>query len=159
MAIPTRTPLLLLLALAGVAACITGCTAESGIFRSPGGSPVHVRVLVRDHATHRPIEGAAVAAETTSRDHAFSAASILGQTGPSSSAGTTDHTGLVTVTVLDEREFRIVVWATGRAPVVFGPAQLRLKTREWITPEVPPASDSDGRIQIKLAGEDDQPTR
>lgn len=159
MAIPARSSMLLLLALVGMVACVAGCTAESGIFRSPGGSPVQVRVLVRDQATHRPIEGAAVAAETTSRDHSFSAASILGQTGPSSSRGTTDQTGFVSVTVLDEREFRIVVWATGRAPVVFGPAQLSLTSREWISPEVPPASGSDGRIQIKLAGEDDKPTR
>lgn len=134
------------------AAALPGCNAETGVFRTPGGPDSAILVRVRDAATGQPIASAAVAAETTSRDHPFSAASILSQTGPESSRAKTDERGEAVVRVLEDREFRIVVWAPGRAPVAFGPAALRIAGGEWIDPQLPPGGANPG-VQACIARE------
>ncbi len=133
MAIRRTSPLLF----AALAAALTGCTAESGILRSPGGPETALRLSVRDRDTLKPIAGAAIAAETASRHHPFSAASILGQTDAQSSRARTDDHGRATVQTLEGREFRIVVWAPGRPPTVFSTAMLHAANGDWIDPEIP----------------------
>lgn len=149
MAMMRTAPLLLLIA---AAAAPAACTAETGVFRTAGGPEKAVQVRIRDAATAAPIAGAAVSAEMASRDHPFSAASIMGQTGPDASRASTDERGEALVTVLDDREYRIVVWAPGRAPVAFGPAALRAAAGGWIDPELPPGGLNPG-IQASVAGE------
>jgi hypothetical protein len=91
----------------------------------------------------------AVALETASRDHAFSAASMLGQTGPESAHGRTDARGAITLSTLHGREFRVVVWATGRAPVVFTPAAINAAEGAWIDLELPPRPTDPG-VQVRV---------
>lgn len=148
-----RNSLLLAMMIGPWLAALAGCTAESGILRSPGGPAVAMQVFVRDSTSHEPIPGAAISAETSSRDHPFSAASILYQAGPETSRGRTDEKGSAVVSVLDEREFRVVVWVPGRAPVVFGPALLAGKMGEWVEAELPPDGTNPG-VQLRIAEED-----
>ncbi len=147
---------LLLFAFASIAmAFLWGCSAESGMFRTPGGPPIGLHVWVRDASTHQPIEGAVVVADTIARDHPFSAATILSQTGPESSRARTDAQGAAVVNMLDDREYRLVIWASGHPPLVFGPLSLRQRGGEWIDPELPSSSASpllQARIGI-LSGE------
>lgn len=152
MAMNNKTTLPLLLILGTWIALISGCTAESGILRAPGGPAVAMRVFVRDSASLVPIEGAAISAESTSRDHPFSAASVLKQTGPESSRATTDAHGSAMVSVLAEREYRIVVWAPGRAPVVFGPSQLMAGPGVWMDADLPPGGAVED-LQLRIGGE------
>lgn len=128
---------------------LAGCSAESGILRTPGGPETQVRIFVRDRATQSPVANAAVALETASRDHAFSAASMLGQTGPESAQGRTDADGAITLTTLHGREFRVVVWAPGRAPVVFSPAAINAAEGAWINPELPPRPTDPG-VELRV---------
>jgi hypothetical protein len=128
---------------------LAACSAESGILRTPGGPETQVRIFVRDRATQSPVADAAVALETASRDHAFSAASILGQTGPESAQGRTDAEGAITLSTLHGREFRVVVWAAGRAPVIFTPAAINASEGAWIDPELPP-QQADPGVEVRV---------
>ncbi len=135
-------PIAVAAALASAAAVLGGCNAETGWFRTPGGPRTAVVVSVRDAATHEPVRGAHCAAETLSRNHPFSVASIMWQTMDSESTGQTDGSGSVRLVVLADRQYRLQVWPRGGAPVTFfhaEPAPLPLGV--WLRAQLPPGSD------------------
>lgn len=149
MAMTFKPMLPLSVLLLALAAFLAGCSAESGMFRTAGGPETPVQVWVRDLDSGKPIVGAAISAETIARDHPLSAASILGQTGPESSRARTDSEGAARVSVFEDREFRILVWAPGRATVVFGPMLLRDAAEGWIDPLLPD-DGTNPRVQARL---------
>ncbi|MBY0311317.1 MAG: hypothetical protein K2W85_04555 [Phycisphaerales bacterium] len=83
-----------------------------------GCSPTKVTldVAVRDAITAEPVVGCRVLAETPSKDHPFSIASLLGQTGPFDSSAVTDARGRATLVGLESRALRLGVWPRGGAP-------------------------------------------
>ncbi len=149
MAMRTGQSPLFALPIAGVLAILQGCSSETGMFRSAGGPKQTLLVFVRDRDTMRPIQGAAVAVETASRDHPFSAASILGQTGPDDSRATTNEHGEVRLTWLEGREFRVVIWTPGRSPAVLGPVTLNGASGAWLDPALPPGTADPG-VQARI---------
>jgi len=153
-----KTPLLSLAFASIAAALLGGCSSESGMFRTPGGPAMDLHVWVRDASSHRPIEGATVVADTIARDHPFSAATVLSQTGPESSRARTDAQGAAFVEVLDDREYRIVVWAAGHPPVVFGPFSLRRGAGEWIDPELT-SSSAPSPLQVRIGSQSGETKR
>lgn len=136
------------------AACtgLGGCNAESGLFRTAGGPETAIIVSVRDWATKRPIADALVAAETQSRNHPFSVASIMWKTMDSASTGRTDDAGSVRLKVLADRHYRLRIWPRGGAPVVFFHAEPSpLPMGEWMSAELPPGSDPGVEARIDSA--------
>lgn len=128
-------------ALAIAAAALSGCTAESGLFRTAGGPETPIVLSVRDAATHRPVPGARCAAETFSRNHPFSIASIMWQTMDSASVGTTDGAGSTRLVVPADRHFRLQIWPRGGPPVVFFHAEpAPLPMGVWMRADLPPGS-------------------
>lgn len=83
-----------------------------------GCSPTKVTldVAVRDAITAEPVVGCRVLAETPSKDHPFSIASLLGQTGPFDSSAVTDARGRATLVGLESRAVRLGVWPRGESP-------------------------------------------
>jgi hypothetical protein len=129
-------------ALSAAAAAIGACNAETGLLRTAGGPKTAIRVSVRDAATHEPVREAHCAAETLSRNHPFSLASIMWQTMDSASVGTTDHAGTTRLVVLADRHFRLRVWPRGGPPVVFFHAEpAPLPMGVWLRTDLPPGSD------------------
>lgn len=96
-----RTAVLLGLFLAG----LSGCASDK---------PATLAVRIRDHATQLAAPNTLVIAETPSRNHPFSIASLLGQTKDESSRATTDTEGKAQVTCLINRPLRITLIAEGR---------------------------------------------
>lgn len=91
------------------------CLATAAL---PGCSPTRstLTVEVRDAATGEPAPGVTVLADVPSRNHPFSVASLLGQTGPVSSRGTTDAKGVATVDRIEDRPFRLTIVPEGGTP-------------------------------------------
>lgn len=96
----------------GLALGLAALTAAPGC--APAKIPLHIEL--RDAASASPVIGCRVFAETPSKDHPFSIASILGQTGPAASNATTDARGAAILTGLTGRAVRLVVWPTGEGP-------------------------------------------
>jgi len=128
-----------------------GCTAESGLLRTPGGPDAPLWIWVRDRHSGAPLADARVSFETASRFHPLSAASLLGQTDPEHASVMTDSTGAAMMQVLSGRDFRIVVWAPGRSAVVFRPTTPgTLAPSEWLDPFMP-GDGADPGLQVRIS--------
>lgn len=66
-----------------------------------------LRVIVRDARSNDPLPGVIVTGETCSRDHPFSIASLLGQTGPRDQQVRTGPDGRAALTVLADWPIRL----------------------------------------------------
>lgn len=77
-------------------------------------------VVVYDVHYNIPIEGVQVIAQTPSRDHPFSIATLLGQTGPFESRGITNDAGCVRLQGVADRSLRITVINRGSSVRVPG---------------------------------------
>ena len=139
-------------ALTAVAVALGGCNAETGLFRTAGGPETAIIVSVRNAETHEPVRDAQCAAETLSRNHPFSIASIMWQTMDSASTGTTDETGTARLTVLADRHYRLRIWPRGGAPVVFFHAEPSpLPMGVWLKADLPPGSHPGIEARIDAA--------
>lgn len=106
---PSRPPS----AVAALALAAAGATAGC---QSAPLAPVQVQVL--DPSRGEPIHDAAVFAESLARDHPFSIATLLGQTGARRDEGRTDDAGRVQLTFIADRPLRIGILAPGYAPLI-----------------------------------------
>ncbi len=70
-------------------------------------------VEVRDAATKEPAAGVTVIADVPNRNHPFSIASLLGQTGEVSTRAVTDQRGRAELSAIQGRPVRISVLAPG----------------------------------------------
>ena len=86
-----------------------------------GPSVQGLRVEVRDAATKEPAAGVTVFADVPSRDHPFSIATLLKQTGPLSWRAKTDEHGVAELKYAEGRPVRVGVlsagWAVGAVMV------------------------------------------
>lgn len=103
------------------------------VFPSCGPSTGPLTVQVRDAATLEPAAGVNVVGQTPSRDHPFSIATMLGQTGPNSSSAVTDAQGRATITYIPGRPVRLGLLGEGWDPsiVLIDPSDPAFDAAAW----------------------------
>jgi hypothetical protein len=103
-------------------------------------APRPLLVEVRDAHTKRPAAGVSVVAQTPSRDHPFSIASLLGQTGPHDARAQTDARGVARLEFMPGRPVRLGVLAPGwdAGFVLFDPDAPGFDASAWHAPGTPP---------------------
>lgn len=115
----------------------------------------YLMLTVTDAQTHKPLSGVKVQADTCSRNHPFSVASMLGQTGPVSSVAYSDDAGRARVEYLDGRPVRIGVLMHGY------PISVSLLEEPWrgATSVSDTAADSPHRIEVRVEPDADARSR
>lgn len=88
--------------------------ACGGLWGCSGSGPTtSLRIQVQDAASGQPLAGVVVIGETCSRDHPFSVASLVGQTGPRDARAWTGADGRASLTVPTDWPVRVTAVAPG----------------------------------------------
>lgn len=111
---------------------------------------------------HQPVYPGVIFAETPSRDHPFSIATLLGQTGPKSTNVLPDERGEAVITIPRDRPLRLGVmthdWGPGFVFLDPHPG-LSGQARDWMPLQLEAGKGGDPRLLIEVRVEpvDDKP--
>jgi len=120
----------------------TGLALLAGLLGACSASRSTLLVEVRDAATGEPAAGASVVADVPSRNHPFSVASLLGQTGELATRSAADGRGRARVEYLAGRPVRLGVlepgWDTGFVLLDPDAPGFAAEGDGWISGQTPP---------------------
>lgn len=141
---PGLTTAVAFLALGVLVAPLASCASEE---------TCALRVQVRRGAEHQPVYPAVIFAETPSRDHPFSIASLLGQTGAKSTTELPDESGEAVITIPRDRPLRLGVmthdWGPGFVFLDPHPG-LSGQTLDWTPLTLEPGKGGDPGLLIEV---------
>ncbi len=148
----SRTPILNA-ALARLAFALLALTLLAQLGACASEETCSLRVQVRRGPDHQPVHVAVVFAETPSRDHPFSVASLLGHTGPQSSTEVLDERGVAIITCPRERPLRLGVMTHDWGPgfVFLNPHPgLSGQPLEWTQLQLEPGKSGDPNQLVEV---------